>query len=286
MNSDIETILRHPPKVKVPADLLGDLQRDVSLPGRMAYSGSVAVPFWKRWLPAFSIGLLMLGCLGALGLQTAELFQLQQENEALRQAAQSVPTEPAPLETPSALAQDQEELQRLRAEVEQLRADLQVLPDLRAQQAQLREQLKTATDRAAAEDPFARGRAKADSVACINNLKQIGLAARMWANDHGDTFPTDFISLRKEMPTPKILVCPADAAKLPAPSQWEQFDPSHVSYEFFGATAQETDPYTVLTRCTIHGNVGLADGSAHMNSGNNLNLVTENGRLRLARSKP
>jgi hypothetical protein len=168
-----------------------------------------------------------------------------------------------------------------------LRADLQTLPELRAQQTQLREQLKTATDRAAAEDPFARGRAKADSVVCINNLKQIALAALLWADDHGKILPPDFFTMRVRLKSPEVLVCPADTTRLPAPSKWEQFDPSRVSYEYLtpGVNWRE-DPNTVIVRCSIHGNLGLMEGSAHMNVGNSLPLVIENGRLKLVRSKP
>src|SRR3989442_4539062 len=32
-------------------------------------------------------------------------------------------------------------------------------------------------------------RVRAQRIACANNLKQIGLAARTWSNDHGDLFP-------------------------------------------------------------------------------------------------
>jgi hypothetical protein len=290
MSADIEKILRNPPKVKIPSDLLGNIQREIILPRRPLEADYVPVPFWKRLLPALSFGLLVLGCLVVLGIQTTELVQLQHKNKQLQQLTESnvAASRESAVESPttSLSAQDLEELERLRAEVEQLRAELQSLPELRAQQAQLREQLKAATDRVAQEDPFAAPKTKADSIACISNLKQIGLGARMWANDHNETFPTDFITMRNELNTPKILVCPADVANYPAVGGWEQFDPSRVSYEFYGTTALESEPNTVLTRCKIHGNVGLADGSAFMNTDNKLNLVTENGRLKMMRTKP
>src|SRR4030095_16771833 len=31
--------------------------------------------------------------------------------------------------------------------------------------------------------------ARGSRIACVNNLKQLGLAARIWSNDHGDVFP-------------------------------------------------------------------------------------------------
>src|SRR5271157_107085 len=36
---------------------------------------------------------------------------------------------------------------------------------------------------------LARAKQKAQRISCINNLKQIGTAYRIWANDNGDRFP-------------------------------------------------------------------------------------------------
>jgi prepilin-type N-terminal cleavage/methylation domain-containing protein len=76
---------------------------------------------------------------------------------------------------------------------------------------------------------LARGKAKAKDIGCVNNLKQIGLGLRMWANDQGDKYPwqvdfskggssgspdwTDhFRVLSNELHTTRILLCPADTA--------------------------------------------------------------------------
>jgi hypothetical protein len=72
---------------------------------------------------------------------------------------------------------------------------------------------------------------------CINNLKQIGTAVRLWAGDHNDRFPDQvpvsegglartnatriramdafryFQVMSNELNTPKILLCPADKAR-------------------------------------------------------------------------
>ena len=65
---------------------------------------------------------------------------------------------------------------------------------------------------------------------CVNNLKEIGLAYRVWEGDNGDKYPmavstgkggsmeyTDgantfrhFLVMSNELSTPKILICPAD----------------------------------------------------------------------------
>jgi hypothetical protein len=41
-------------------------------------------------------------------------------------------------------------------------------------------------------------------------MKQIGLAARMWANDHKDIMPSDFLTMQNELNSPRILVCPTE----------------------------------------------------------------------------
>ncbi len=102
---------------------------------------------------------------------------------------------------------------------------------------------------------------EAKRITCINNLKQLGLAARIYATDHGDVFPSTVGVMSNEVSVTQTLVCPADPSHSPAPS-WGEFDPAaHLSYEYSGASAREDYPQTVLFRCPIHGHVGLADGS-------------------------
>src|SRR5437899_2473377 len=77
---------------------------------------------------------------------------------------------------------------------------------------------------------LARGKAKAKEIACVNNLKQIGLGLRMWANDQGDKFPwnvdvskggslnsadwTDNLRVcSNELRATQLLLCPADLSK-------------------------------------------------------------------------
>ena len=105
-----------------------------------------------------------------------------------------------------------------------------------------------------------KARAKAESLACVNNLKQIGLAARIYANDQGDVFPASFVAMSNVLSTPKLLICPGDKARVAA-KNWQEFGPANVSYEFLNPGGSETNPYVLLTRCPVHGNVGLSDGS-------------------------
>jgi len=87
---------------------------------------------------------------------------------------------------------------------------------------------------------LAKAKAKAQKIACTNNLKQVGLSFRIWANDNGDQFPMTvstnqggsseyktatagqavkqnymhFCVMSNELSTPKVIICPSDAGRL------------------------------------------------------------------------
>jgi prepilin-type N-terminal cleavage/methylation domain-containing protein/prepilin-type processing-associated H-X9-DG protein len=114
---------------------------------------------------------------------------------------------------------------------------------------------------------LAKAKARAQRAACINNLKQVGLAFRIFSNDHQDKFPWDttkndggsqpdnnvvsnFFVCSNELSTPKILVCNSDGGKSKQ-SEWGTFanqgnSTPYLSF-FTGEDAQETDPQKVLT---------------------------------------
>ena len=95
---------------------------------------------------------------------------------------------------------------------------------------------------APADDPSTKAKEKALATGCINNLKQIVLAARIWANEHKTTLlPLDWLAMKNELPTPKTLTCPGDTRRTKAAS-WDQFDGSSVSYELPSAARGERDP--------------------------------------------
>jgi hypothetical protein len=235
-----------------------------------------AAPFWRRWFPAFAVGLLFLGCLIVLGVQTSHLLDLRRENVALRAATANLEelrqdnAELQQLRSASQEAErrrkDGEELLKLKAEVAELRDRASELSTLRAENQRLQAEHVAAAAKAGIapeEDPFAKQKEKAMSAACINNLKQIGLAARIWANEHKtNALPTDWLAMKNELNTPKILTCPADTGRTPAIT-WDQFDGTSVSYELPSMAPDERDPYTVYSRCRVHGHIGLTDGSAH-----------------------
>src|SRR3982750_4464091 len=72
---------------------------------------------------------------------------------------------------------------------------------------------------------LAKAKAKAQRIKCTNNLKNVGLAFRIFATDNQDKFPMQitaavgcnykfiwkhFSALSNELSTPKIVVCPSD----------------------------------------------------------------------------
>src|SRR5277367_1938035 len=77
---------------------------------------------------------------------------------------------------------------------------------------------------------------KAQRINCVNNLKQCGLAFRIWEGDNGDQYPMNvpmakggtkefdtgadtfrhFQVMSNELSTPKILICPADIRTIAA----------------------------------------------------------------------
>ena len=295
--SQLEALLRRPPCPAPPGGLLAQLLADTSsvMHRGVRLDQTRQGPFWRRWIPALTFGLLFLGCLVVLGLQTSELLDLRRQNEQLlsataspedlgRENAQS--REPDLAGTAGQSEAQRQELQKFRAEAKRLRPLAQQLQVLRAENARLRAEAAGVAAGGAAldNDPFAMQAERANAIRCVSNIKQLGLAARMWANDHGTTLlPLDFLQMRNELSTPKILTCPSDSARSPATS-WENFDGSSVSYELPSATPDERDPYIVYSRCRVHGHVGLCDGSAI--EGRNLAVkpVLQDGNLKFLKN--
>jgi len=89
-------------------------------------------------------------------------------------------------------------------------------------------------------------RRKAQEVNCVNNLKQIGLAARTWALNHKDFLPNDFAEMKMELGTDIILQCPSGGCP---------------SYMIMSPGASCEHPTQVYAKCLFHGSLVLADGT-------------------------
>jgi len=126
---------------------------------------------------------------------------------------------------------------------------------------------------------LAKAKARAQRINCVSNLKQIGLAFRMWSGDHTEKFPWAvptadggilptppppagspivpstahaFRAASNELTSPKVLACNGDPGSSKA-SSWDQTVPGgyqiaavnnhypNLSY-FFGHEADEVKP--------------------------------------------
>jgi prepilin-type N-terminal cleavage/methylation domain-containing protein/prepilin-type processing-associated H-X9-DG protein len=107
---------------------------------------------------------------------------------------------------------------------------------------------------------------RSSEIQCVNNLKQIGLAFRIWEGDNGDKMPMQvpakkggamepaalgnaapiFRVMANELSTPRILVCPADADRSITKNFNAGFDNSTVSY-FAGVDAADDKPAMFLS---------------------------------------
>jgi prepilin-type processing-associated H-X9-DG protein len=113
--------------------------------------------------------------------------------------------------------------------------------------------------------PNSRDKAEAVRIQCLSNLKQIGIAFRVWEGDHDDHYPmtvytnqfggpmyitsTDmfryFQAMSNEISNPQILICPADKKRETATNFTSDFNSSHISY-FVGLDADETNSAAFL----------------------------------------
>lgn len=163
---------------------------------------------------------------------------------------------------------------------------------------------------------LAKAHDRARRIQCVNNLKQCGLAARIWEGDHDDKYPMAvsniladgnvfpyFQVMSNELSTPKTLVCPADTRQ-PA-EDFPHLSDENISY-FVGLDAtNDANPQMLLYGDrnitngltsirgiqllppnrpagwteSIHnkvGNVGLADGSVQQLSISGLQSTLKN----------
>jgi prepilin-type processing-associated H-X9-DG protein len=111
---------------------------------------------------------------------------------------------------------------------------------------------------------LASAKRKSKRIECVNNLKQAGLAFRLWEGDNGDKYPMavstnkngtmeyaedgnafcHFQVMSNELSTPKILVCPADDRT--AAASFARLKNQNVSY-FVSLDATEVRPPMLLT---------------------------------------
>jgi type II secretory pathway pseudopilin PulG len=106
---------------------------------------------------------------------------------------------------------------------------------------------------------------KAQRINCVSNLKQIGMAFRLWEGDHGDKYPMAvsvtnggamevigagsayvlWQTMSNQLSFPKILWCPADNNTFPATNFSAGFSDANISY-FVNLDAAERYPQMII----------------------------------------
>ncbi len=104
------------------------------------------------------------------------------------------------------------------------------------------------------------GRVPAQRINCVSNLKQIGFAFRVWANEHDERFPMQvftnqggsmeyvgagpvflhFLAISNELISPKLLLCVADNTRGRRATNFAELRDQNLSY-FVGVDAQPTN---------------------------------------------
>ena len=124
-------------------------------------------------------------------------------------------------------------------------------------------------------------------ITCVRNLKQVGIAFKLWSLDHGGNFPFNvstnaggtlefcspgpdgydqnvvfhFQVLSNELGNPRLLICPQDNNAKPAAS-FSKLNAGNISYRLrTGTKITDAIPQQELASCPIHGNILHCDGS-------------------------
>ena len=303
-DSQIENQLRRAPVPQPPAALKQRLiaQSRAKAPGVSPSPSRNVVTsqpsgFFSRWWPILASGAVTLTCAIVFAVQGIEVSDLKATLASLPaapgasapdQAAAAVDSAKSPVPTRET---SEEELARLKSSVVSLVKEITQLERLKAENEKLRGDLAQAARAngltADEEAAMAKAKEKASRIVCINNLKQLGLAARIWANDHGDLNPPEILSMTNEMNTPKILYCPADTSRQAANS-WAAYSAANCSYEYLAPSGTTSEPTRVMFRCPIHGSIGLVDGSVQSEVAINHPdwLVTRDGKLYMQPQPP
>ncbi len=108
---------------------------------------------------------------------------------------------------------------------------------------------------------FAKSKSHPPRIRCINNLKNVGLAYRIFATDNSEKFPFQvstndggsrelssdivfqFRTISNELSTPKLLVCRISAKE--SATNWTTLTKSNISY-FIGVSATQLNPNSIL----------------------------------------
>lgn len=111
-----------------------------------------------------------------------------------------------------------------------------------------------------------RQRAQVLRINCVNNLKQVGLAFRVWAGDNTNRFPMTvpgtnggsmeyvtgpnafrhFQVMSNELSTPLMITCPSESPDFRRATNFTDINNSNISF-FVGVDANETNVQMILS---------------------------------------
>jgi len=294
--TEIENTLRKAPQPKAPATLLQRRKAQALSAPRLQQIQPPARPsrasWLARWWPTLPPLAVSLACAATLTVQQLQLRRLKTErastpamNGAIQRAGMAQAGGASEKDVSAA-----DELARLRDLASTLTAEVAKLEQAQAENEKMRAQLAArASNVFTPEETKAmdEARDKALNIQCVNNLKQLCLAVRVYSMDNHETSPPNVISMSNEMGSFKILVCPADTARQPA-ADAGSFTQANCSYEYMAPLALDNEPQRIAFRCPIHGNLGLIDGSVQMGIAKNHPnwIVQRNGKYYLESPPP
>lgn len=105
---------------------------------------------------------------------------------------------------------------------------------------------------------LATQRDHARSLNCASSICSIAWAGRLYANDHGGLFPTNFTCFSDELMTPKVLRCSADLSRQRA-ADWPTYTDANSSYEILAPGVPKDATNTAFLRCRVHGHLAYTD---------------------------
>ena len=133
---------------------------------------------------------------------------------------------------------------------------------------------------------------------CANNLKQVGLAYRIWAGDNNEKYPMEvsirnggamepattgnavavFEVMSNELSTPRILICPQDQIRLPAATNFSDSQLKNKISYFVGLDATEAQPQMILSGDDNFTIDGVPARSGLVQFSTNANIAWTSGR--------
>jgi prepilin-type processing-associated H-X9-DG protein len=130
---------------------------------------------------------------------------------------------------------------------------------------------------------LARAKSKAQTINCVNNMKQLALAVRIYANDHNNQFPpaaTWCDAIQGSVGSPKVFQCPSEPGRRCAYAFNAKLD---------GKKEGEIDPQTVLlyeSDAGWNGTGGAENLKPHQHSSRTVNVAFADGSVQqLSRSR-